>query len=224
MRILLIILLLCVFSLSAQEYSTAKAALLSAAIPGGGELYSGQYSKAGVFLAVELATWISYFRLDQETQWAIKSYKQYANSRAGVPQDSPEDYYQLIQDYFSSDSYNDNVYLFARNIYLSANSPYYDEENYELYLANNLIPPEEAWHWQTTGNWMKYRDIRAHKQDLEIYTKFTFAAAFLNRIISVIDTFISVRKLNREHRYLGKVSIEPDWNKKGMKLSYEYKF
>jgi hypothetical protein len=166
----------------------------------------------------------SFFRFDAQTRWAIDSYEQYAYSKAGVPRNSDSDYYQLIQNFYSSDQYNEDVYLFARNIYLSANSPYYDPDEYEEYLSNYLIPPEQAWDWQNTSNWMEYRELRSDKQDLEIFTKFTLAAAIINRFVSVLDTFVSSRRILRSNRDLGHLSITPDWKNKGFKLNYEIKF
>ena len=53
---------------------------------------------------------------------------------------------------------------------------------------------------------------------------FTFGAAILNRIVSIIDSAISVKKVNRKNSLLGNLVIEPDWKKKGMRISYEYNF
>ncbi len=197
---------------------------MSAAVPGLGELYTKQYSKAGIFFCTEMLIIYSYLRFDAQTQWAINSYEQFAYSKAGVPLNSSSNYYQLIQNFSSSDQYNESVYLFARNIYLSANSPYYDPETYEEYLANHLIPLDQEWDWQNNANWMEYRDQRGEKQDLEIYSKFTIAAALINRIVSVLDTFISSKKILRDQRKYGQLSVLPDWKQKGFIINYEIKF
>jgi len=197
---------------------------MSAAVPGLGELYTKQYTKAGIFFCTELLVIYSYFRFDAQTDWAIDTYEQFAYSKAGVPHNSDSDYYQLIQNFSSSNQYNESVYLFARNFYLSANSPYYNPEDYELYLANNLIPAGQEWDWQNNANWMEYRELRKDKQDLEIYTKFTLAAALINRIVSVLDTFVSSKRILRDQRNYGQLSLRPDWKNKGFKLNYEIKF
>ncbi|MBN2460326.1 MAG: hypothetical protein JXB60_01865 [Candidatus Cloacimonetes bacterium] len=219
--ILFLLMLSLTSSLSAEHYPLGKAVLFSALIPGTGELYTRQYTKAGIFLCAELTIILSYFRLHQETNWAIRSYEQYAYTKAGVSLHSPENLYQLIQNYFNSDIYNQGVELYARNRYLIWD---YNPQAYQEYLDMYLIGEDQAWDWQTENYWNKYRDMRSDKQDLEIYTKFTFAAAILNRLISIIDTLISTRKINRSEEYYGKLSIQPDWIKRGMVINYEYRF
>ena len=220
----LFILLSIITSVSAEQLSIKKAVLLSALVPGLGEIYTKDYTKAGIFLSTELAIVFSYIRLSSETEWAIKSYEQFAYSKADIPKKSSGKYYQLIQDYFSSEEYNENVISFARNVYLSANSPYYNPAYYYDYLDSYLIPDEQAWDWQNNRNWYKYKDLRRKKQDFEILMNFTFGAAILNRIVSVIDSAISAKKINRKNSLLGNLIVEPDWKKKGMKISYEYNF
>jgi len=223
--IIFLLLLILTIGLSAQNYSVTKAMLLSAVLPGAGELYTGQYTKASIFMGTDIAILLAYLRFDAETKWAVKSYKQFATAKAGAPENAPDEYYQTIQQYYDSDIYNQRVYLIARDYYLNSLYPdYYDPQAYEEYLAENLITEEQSWHWQTDSNWQKYRKLRSDKQDLEIYTKFTYAAAFLNRLISILDSFISTKKINKSIGYLGRLSVYPDWNKKGMEIIYEYNF
>ena len=87
-----------------------------------------------------------------------------------------------------------------------------------------MIPEENSWHWDNNSEWSEYINLRLKKQDYEIYSNFAFAAAILNRIVSVIDSAVEAKKLNRSGQYLGKLSIQPDWNKIGMKINYEYRF
>ena len=99
-----------------------------------------------------------------------------------------------------------------------------DPQSYEEYLEKYLIPEDMEWDWENNKNWYKYKDLRHVKQDYEIYSNFTLAAAILNRIVSAIDSALSAKKLNEKGKYLGKLSFQPDWNKKGMIINYEYKF
>ncbi len=221
--LLLIILITIISSLAAEEKSMRKSIFMSAIAPGLGELYLGEYTKAGIFLGTEMAIIFAYFRLKDETEWATDSYKTFASSKAGISGNQNDSYYQLIQDYQSSSEYNASVMVYARNVYLSANSPYYDPDSYYQYLDAYLIPDNMQWDWETDQNYKKYRDLRREKQDLEIYTNFAFAAAILNRVISVIDTAMTARKLKKKYKY-GEITVVPDFSKKGFKLNYEYKF
>ena len=219
--ILILLLITLSLTLTGKELSVKKAMLYSILVPGLGEMYSQNYSKGAIFLATESAIIFSYFRMKSERDWAINSYKQYAYSVVGVPKDMDDDYYQLIQNYMSSEEYNDIIIRDARNYFLIYNT---DPEGYEEYLEAHLIPEENSWYWDNNNEWSEFIKLRLKKQDYEIYSNFAFAAAILNRIISVIDSAMEVKKFNRSGQYLGKLSIQPDWNKNGMKIKYEYRF
>ena len=219
--ILALLLIILAVSLAGKEYSVRKAMLYSAVVPGLGEIYTRDYKKGAIFLTSEAAILFSYFRLKAETKWAVDSYKQFAYSVTDVPKDQEDSYYQKIQDYISSDNYNESIIRDARNYFLIYNN---DPLGYEEYLANYLIPEDLIWDWENTKNWYKYRELRRNKQDFEIYTKFVTAAAILNRIVSMIDSAVSVKKLNRSGKYLGKLSFKPDYKKRGMEINYEYRF
>lgn len=219
--ILIFLLISLSLTLAGKELSVKKAMLYSAMVPGLGEMYSQSYSKGAIFLAAESAIIFSYFRMKSERDWAINSYKQYAFSVVGVPKNMDDAYYQLIQNYMSSEEYNDDIIRDARNYFLIYLT---DPEGYEAYLETYLIPEENSWHWDNNNKWSEYRKLRLKKQDYEIYSNFAFAAAILNRIISVIDSAMEVKKNNRSRQYIGKLSVQPDWNKKGMRINYEYHF
>ena len=193
----------------------------SAILPGSGELYAKNYNKAAGFFCAEITIILSYFRLKDETDWAINSYKQFAFSNAEVSQNEDDSYYQLIQNYRSSDIYNSNILRDARNYFLIYKN---DPEGYENYLQKNLISQDQEWDWGTDENWVRYKKMRYDKQNLEIYTKFTFAAAILNRVVSFVDAAVTARKHNNSVEKIGSFHVDPDWQKKGMKIYYEYKF
>ena len=219
--ILILVLILLSFTLAGKEVSVRKAMLYSLIAPGMGEMYTQNYSKGAMFLAAETAIIFSYFRMQSERDWAINSYKQYAFSIVGVPKDMDDTYYQLIQNYISSEEYNDDIIRDARNYFLIYLT---DPEGYEAYLEAYLIPEENSWHWGNNEQWSEYIKLRLKKQDYEIYSNFAFAAAILNRIISVIDSAVEVKKIKRSGLYIGKLSVQPDWDKRGMKINYEYRF
>jgi Family of unknown function (DUF5683) len=219
--VIVLILLSIVFSLAAQQKSIRKAITFSAILPGAGEIYTKNYNKAAVFLAVEAATIFSYFRLKSERQWAMDSYKQFAFSVTDVPKDSEDSYYQVIQNYLSSERYNENILRDARNYYLIYNS---DPVGYEEYLDKYLVPDDQAWDWENDKNWYKFRGLRRDKQDKEIYMKFAFAAAILNRFISVVDSAVSAKRYNKQDQTISKFSVYPDIFRKELRVQYEYKF
>ncbi len=221
-KILLLLLLTILFTnLTAEAKSTRKAMLFSAVLPGMGELYTDNYSRAATFLVLEAATWFAYFRLKSERQWALNSYKDFAHSIAGVPKDSKDWYYQLLQDYPSSENYNESIIRDARNYYLIYLN---DPVAYEEYLNKYLIPEDKTWDWENNRNWYKFRDLRRDKQNMEIYMKFAFAAAVINRFVSVIDSAVMAKRFNKSQKNLGTLQIYPDLVNVGFKVNYEIKF
>jgi len=221
--ILFFLLIFMFMSLSADVFSAKKAVLLSAISPGMGQLYTKSYTKAAVFFLTDVSIWFSIGRLNYEEDLAIDKYKTYALNVGGVEAVPSNEYYQTIQKYQSSDEYNMNVERYARDLYLIMNN---DPVGYENYLSANLVPEEYTWNWKNSKNFKKYQDLRREKQDLEIYSNFAVAAVVINRVISMIDAARSTRKINLKMRNksFGKLKIQPDWAKVGMKVSYEYKF
>ena len=219
--VLILILLATCFALVAQQKSIRKSIVYSALIPGAGEIYTKNYNKAAVFLAVEAATIFSYFRLKNERQWAMDSYKQFAFSIANIPKDSEDSYYQVLQNYISSDLYNESVLRDARNYFIIYEN---DPVGYEEYLDKYLVPDDQAWDWGNDKNWYKFRELRRDKQDMEIYMKFAFAAAIVNRFISVIDSAVSAKRYNKKGQAVSRLSVYPDIIKQEIKVQYEYRF
>ena len=162
-------------------------------------------------------------RLKQETDWASAAYKDYAENIVNAPQDSDKEYYQLIQDNFSSDAYNASVERYARNVYLIIKN---DPEGYEEYLEKYKVPEEYSWDWENNKNWNRYKDLRYTKQNYEVYENFAVAALLINRLVSAVDAAVTAKKVNRneDKHSLGKLNVTPDFIKDGMKVSYEIKF
>lgn len=215
--------LILTLNLSAEKVSVKKAMFYSALLPGWGQAYTQNYTKAGFFLAAEAGTYLAWFRLSKETDWAVDAYKDYAYNMVGIDLESNKDYYQLIQDNFSSDLYNASVERYARNVFLII---YNDPEGYEDYIATNFISEELSWDWENNKNWDRYKDLRYTKQNFEVYENFAVAALILNRLVSSVDAAIAARNVNRniESKDFGSLNIAPDFAKSGMRISYEIKF
>jgi hypothetical protein len=217
-KFLITLLLLSVFSVALAQVSTGKAALFSLAVPGSGHLYLEDYNKGGIYLGAELAIILSYLRLNAEKEWKIDSYQYFAQNKAGLNSESSDYIYQKAQDYMSLEDYNNGVIQTARNYFLIGLE---DKDAYETYLSNNLLPEENSWHWDNARDWQKYKDLRREKQDLEIYANFAIAAAILNRIVSTIDAMVTSKHIKDK---LENLTIKPDFEQKGMQVSYEINF
>ncbi len=216
--VLIVILVSLFFSLNAEnkKYSLKKAIAASLIFPGGGELYVKKYKTAGFFISSELTVLFSYIRLKNQVEYETNTYKQFAYAKAGIPKKSDKTKYTLASKWMSSEDYNNYIKMNGRNyfvIYLG------DQQAYEEYLAKNLIPEDEGWDWHNSKNWQKYRKYRTNTQNYKIYANLIASGFVINRLISMIDSIISVKKLNGL-----KISAMPNLQEKGIKIGYTYKF
>jgi len=204
-----------------KQVSTGKAMLYSALLPGAGEMYLQNYTRGAVFLGAEILIIASYFRLSKEIDWKVNSYMKYAENYADVPFDSGDNYYRLINNYISSDEYNKEIEQYLRNRYIVYE---YRPDLYEFYSNEWMISDDESWEWDSRENWLEYRSLRRDRQQLDILANFAIGAAVINRVISVIDSALMGRNINRERSLLSNINLEPDFRRKGYMLSYEFKF
>jgi hypothetical protein len=215
-----------------------KAMLFSALIPGMGELYSGNSTKAAIFLSSEAAIWLTYARLEQEMKWAKHNYMEFAYQNAGLPINSDGNIYRLMEEYTSSDDYNREIELNVRNNLLAlVNDPsvaqtdreYYaqllnDPTEYASFISDYTYTGDEAWDWNNLNSYHKYYNLRKTRQELVIYKNFAVSATIINRIVSIVDAALVAKKWNRFHQQYGYLDVQPDFRKKGVKLVYTIHF
>ncbi len=69
---------------SSEKFSPLKAGIMSALIPGSGEIYTKSYFKSALFIAVEVASWATYFIYTKKGDEQTKRFKQYADENWSV--------------------------------------------------------------------------------------------------------------------------------------------
>lgn len=202
--LLLPVILVAICSLQAKSFP--KAMLLSAVMPGAGELYSGNLTRGVIFSSADLMLLYGAFRLGNQINWLEASYIDYAEVNAGVLPDRDNEYYELLQTYFSSDDYNADMQLYFRNLGLySFNDPDY----YSAEIALYTISGEDEWHWITREAWKQYKLKRREKQSRVMDRKLVIGALIANRVISVLDSAFLIRSYNKKHN--PKFSVVPDF-------------
>ena len=164
---------------------------MSAALPGSGEIALGKSTRGGIMLTADLVALTAWLATGREIENLTSSYKSYADAYAGIPEGMPDSYYQDIQQYISSDAFNQVRILEARNYYLIYN---YDPAGYAAYLAENTYPEEEAWSWQSSYHQDQYRSLRFRTQTAKMYRSLSLGVMLLNRVISLIDVALISRK------------------------------
>ena len=173
---------------SAPAPTTGKKALLySLILPGLGEMSMGEKGRATGFFIAEGLIWANY------TYWTVAGnlrqddYIEQAqlNAGVGVSQES-DDYWRLVGQYTSSSgegpgSYEEDLRREARDTYPS------DPAAQDAFVAQHLPTGDKAWSWSTAALQAEYTDTRETSNRAHNKAKYSFAAAILNRVVSVID-------------------------------------
>jgi len=67
-----------------RKFSPLKAGIMSALVPGSGEIYTGSYLKSALFITVEIASWVVYFTYTKKGDEQTRRFKQYADENWSV--------------------------------------------------------------------------------------------------------------------------------------------
>ena len=199
--IALVLILLSTSILHAEKpKSKVLAALMSFAVPGTGELYAKNTASGMASIASETLLWLGYFGFLQQAKWAENDYKKYALAYSDTHVTEADDlYYTLLQDYFSSEEYNNYVYLYARNAlygFYNFEEPW-TQEDYNQFLEDYLYVGDQEWDWGSTDVWYRYGELRREKNKYNIISKFTIAGMLVNRLVSMVKAVHSVHLYNK---------------------------
>ncbi|MBM4404142.1 MAG: hypothetical protein FJ042_07165 [Candidatus Cloacimonetes bacterium] len=189
-RLLLFLLLISLTAvLSARDrllYSVS-----SAILPGSGELQMGQTQRGVALLASDIVLWSFFIQTAGDIKELQRTYKQYAYQYAGVPLDRDNSYYQVIQNYVSSDDFNQLQELLARNYFILILN---DPQAFQDYMNNNTYTGEFVWQWENTQNWHHYRTIRRKHKITKMDNQIFLGLLILNRLVSVIDVNLTLNR------------------------------
>ena len=174
-------------STPAPPTSSKKALLYSLLLPGLGEMSMGEKGRATGFFIAEGLIWANF------TYWTVAGnlrqddYIEQAqlNAGVGVSKES-DDYWRLVGQYTSSSgegpgSYEEELRREARDTYPS------DPAAQDAFVAEHLPTGDRAWSWSTPALQAEYTDTRETSNRAHNKAKYSFAAAILNRVVSVID-------------------------------------
>lgn len=178
--------------------SRGKALLLSLALPGAGELALGAKGRATGFLLTEGAIWTHFAWYTVAGNLRKDDYIEQAQLNAGVGiDDASDDYWRIVGAYERSsgsgaEAYEEELRREARDLYPA------DPAAQDAWVAERLPTGDRAWAWSDADLRQSYRDTRERSRRAFDRAKYSFAAAILNRIVSVIDTQMLHRKMSRE--------------------------
>lgn len=162
-----------------SKKNVGLAILLSAILPGMGELYAGSYSSGKYFTIAEGTLWGVYYGLNTFSNWQKDRYKAYAAAAAGVNlQGKDANYFANIADYTSIDEFNTSKAL---------------EQNFnEMYNTSQYY-----WYWQSNTDRKTYRNMWVNGEQSHNSIRFVVGALILNRLASAINAARLVAAYNK---------------------------
>lgn len=162
---------------------------LSLLLPGLAQYADGQHGRAAAFFAAEAGIWTSFAAFRVQGGLRKDSYVEMAHLYAGVerPAGRADEYYRLLGNWPSSELYDE--YVTARD----ARSLYPDDlAARAAYIASHGIPADQAWSWQTSAAWGRYRKKRSDSEAAYSHARNMLALAAANRVVALLDaTLIS---------------------------------
>ncbi|MBD3234195.1 MAG: hypothetical protein GF315_10785 [candidate division Zixibacteria bacterium] len=162
--------------------SGLKAAMLSALLPGAGEYYLDNKSRAAFFFGTEALIWGGFFAFRIYGNWLEDDYKNYAQVYAGInPEGKDDEFFDNLQFYVSRDWYNTIEGLPFGEAY-----PYTDDY---------------YWHWESLESQDRYRDIRNSSKRAFRNSSFMVGVALVNRLVSITDAIYLSRQQEEEDEF-----------------------
>jgi hypothetical protein len=154
--------------------------VLSALVPGLGQVYNDQFYKARYFLGAEALTWVGFIGFRMYGNWREDDAIQYGNVYANARLDDKSDeFLDWVGFYTNTREYNS----FGR--VGDPDRPYYAPDN-----------PDYHWQWQSDEDRRTYRDLRNSAQESYRRADFMIYVALINRTLSIIEAVYTANKLN----------------------------
>ncbi|MCK4420277.1 hypothetical protein KAW18_03310 [candidate division WOR-3 bacterium] len=171
--------------------SPAKASFSSFLIPGTGDLLLGEKKRASVFLTAEATIWLSYFGFRWYEGKVHNSSLNYASLYADANLYGKDDrYFDAMENFYSSENYNEWVKEQARMMYPDTTDPEILEKRRE-YINENSYTGEDAWEWRELKYAYEYDELRDRKRGFANKASNMVALAIANRFISFFVTYIA---------------------------------
>ena len=192
----------------APKRATEKKALLySLILPGMGELSMGDKGRAAGFLVGEGLIWSNFIYWRVAGHLRKDDYIEQAmlNAGVGVNQES-DDYWRLVGQFERSSgsgpgTYEEDLRREARDLYPG------DPAAQDAFVAAKLPTGNRAWDWSSPELQDSYSNTRENSKRAYNRAQYSFAAAILNRVLSVIDVQLLRHKAAKEAR---SSRIQPD--------------
>jgi len=157
----------------AKRRSPAVAGLMSAVVPGAGQLYNGQ--KIGfLFMGIEVASWVAYASLHATGKQEEKDYRKFADAHWSFDRYRDTSFEDCPPEGHSDFGIQDSTLVF---LYDTRRKDYYED------IGKLLI---YSCGWDDQANRATYRDMRANANDFLRNARYATTLVFLNHLVSAL--------------------------------------
>jgi len=175
--------------LSLILFQAMNPVLASAILPGWGETILGRKNEARAFFIIEGTLWTSYAGFKYFGHKLESSSRAFAVNHAGAnPVQEEIKYFDILEDFSSSDDYNSEVERDASAYW--PNDPVRQQE----YIVENSYFGTDTWQWDTVTNRIHYWQRRREAREDLRRASFVSGFAIINRIVSIINVAVFTNK------------------------------
>ncbi|MFH1312835.1 MAG: hypothetical protein ABIJ00_06365 [Candidatus Eisenbacteria bacterium] len=176
------------------DRSLRKALLYSLVLPGAGQHYLGNHGRARMMYVAEAGVWTAFAGYRIQGGMRKDKYKEMARLFAGVGGDIADDYAIALAYYGSNEDYNIDVMREARYLYPD------DKEDQLAYFDANGYFGTSAWEWESAEKRDEFAKTRTLSRGSYRHAVLTTGFAVLNRVVSMIDIYLTFRLADRGER------------------------
>ncbi len=217
-----------------KKKSVGLGILFSALVPGAGELYGGDYLRAGIFFGIEVLAWGTYIYFNNKGNDAEEEFQQFADANWDVTR-----YARWLNDEFDAgvdpnaekEELRRQINEFESTHFSHTLPPYGSQQYYELIgkyqnFMGGWADAENSSGWiVTSANYFTYKtpmflgyaDDRQEANDFYDYAKIGPITAILNHILSAADAAWVISSYNN------KIKLETGFRINNMLSPYTHK-
>ena len=189
------------------------AILMSAALPGSGQMFLGTRGRGEALLWLDGSLWALWTGFSWYAGAREHDARLYAAREAGADISTKVPaYYKALERYDNADLYNEDVRREARDLYPddpAAQHSYYESHGYF---------GSEAWDWSSDSARYDYWRTRKSGRAAALKAQFMVGALLLNRIGSIVDCAFFAREAGTGSR----VEFRPTEDEPGIKVCYRF--
>jgi len=196
--------------------SKFKAALYSLILPGAGQYYIKQNSRAKLFFGIESGLWISYYGFRRFGAYKDDAAKGWAVLKAGANPNNTDELYWIKMTYYDNRDVNEGIYEFGYNQMIGV----YERGDARLFPETPLY----YWNWDNSDDRQVYRNLRNQSKIAYERSDIVIGIIVANHIVSAVEAYLFAIKYNRRLEFSDRgfefhYALTPDLNNPSITVS-----